>query len=343
MKSSFSVDAPLFLALNFEQMKIDWNESYRFQNRIYGNPCLRLNCPMLLSQRPLNADHKSFCGNKKQWRKERSSYVWFNGYSIECGDLRVCFKVSIIYCFNELFGHLNDFLSSCWFVEAVNKIYVKTISRKSRTRPHSFGQSEAFSMSTNSSWWIELPEHCEPVDSCWHGLLVVGNAIQMSVSNGTRNCIWILHSCNANQLVITFWLFGNYGSTAIDSPLLVFWEKFTFALTKRTAMDWLRRIITFRIIIVYGCTGIGWFLHLGSVTFLRHHVFAGKISGGQHCGENRPLRMNRPVNFVSEITIHNIGYMLPSTFDAHWISSSNQRSPVGVPPKQLVPFAVKRI
>lgn len=35
--------------------------------------------------------------------------------------------------------------------------------------------------------------------------------------------------------LITFWFFGNNSSTAIDSSLLVFWEKFVFVLMKRMA------------------------------------------------------------------------------------------------------------
>lgn len=59
------------------------------------------------------------------------------------------------------------------------------------------------------------------------------------------------------------------------------------------------RLVTFRIVIVYGCTGIGRFFHLRSITLLRHHVFAGEISSGQHCCQYRALyakRTNRTRN-----------------------------------------------
>lgn len=51
-------------------------------------------------------------------------------------------------------------------------------------------------------------------------------------------------------------------------------------------------LFTFWIILVHCCTWIGWFFDLRSITFLRHHVFAGKISCGQHRCQNGTLFFN---------------------------------------------------
>lgn len=141
----------------------------------------------------------------------------------------------------------------------------------------------------------------------------------MSVCNGTKNysvspfrltrdiafefCIHAMQLINYSLLLPS----GSLAITVVlrSTPPFLSSEKNSH-LYQLNERQWIgcAAFITFRIIIVYGCAGIGRFLHLRSVTFLRHHVFAGKISGGQHCGENRPLRTNRPVNFDSQ----HIGY-----------------------------------
>lgn len=69
---------PIFgIGCGWKKNETKWIETYRFQNRIYGNPCLRPNFPKLRFQRLLNADHKFFCKrNRRQWKKKIWWILW---------------------------------------------------------------------------------------------------------------------------------------------------------------------------------------------------------------------------------------------------------------------------